>query len=165
MALVNWKTIEALSIFYQNGYDLLRDLIETDYQCTFWLAESGATWIRAIQLWETQSALLMQAKIPKICAEQLEIQVSEETISLQKIYRQPWEIEEDSQGEWASNRCKSLIPLPCRIQPQTAIAHWEGSTLMLTLQKAAIPSHPIKVVIQQSTRSVPKNSLLITTRR
>ena len=85
----------------------------------------------------------------------LDLQVTPETVLVSGDRLDTLEAQTDSESAFSAARFQSLIPLPKAIQPQTAIAELGGTTLTLTLMKAAETQRTAKLTVGDRARLLP----------
>lgn len=153
MTLVIQQIFSTLNALYQHQHHLLLDLLQASCSTTLWVSDSGATWIGAIQVWETEGQIEIDIKIPKIMPESLEMELTPETLLLTGKQNTPLEWIDDFDVEFTPGQFKSLIPLPGLVIPQSAIAHLTENVLSLTIEKAPQARSGVKIAISQASPS------------
>jgi HSP20 family protein len=136
MGLLHWEALRGLNTLYQQMYDLLHDLVQVSDKSTLWVADSGTTQISAVQVQETDAKLLLQIELPIGSADNLEIEVTEETVLIRGEQIKPVELRDYFDLEFYTGRFQSLIPLPVLVQPDAVLTELEGNVLTVTLQKS-----------------------------
>jgi HSP20 family protein len=104
------------------------------------LAKAGETpWSPAIELQETETALLLKAQLPGIKPEELDIQVSENAVFLSGEHQEATKTEERGifRSEFHYGQFKRVIPLPASIQREQVKAEMGDGLLTLTMLKAS----------------------------
>lgn len=158
MSLLRWEAIERLNSLHQQMYDLLHELIQVSYKSTLWISDSGTTQISAIQIRETDAKLILQVEIPSGSTENLEIEVTEEIVSIRGEQLKPVELRDYFDFEFYAGRFHSLIPLPALIQPQTVLTELQSNLLTLTFQKSWRSRCVVKVNVLDAAQLASEQS-------
>jgi HSP20 family protein len=152
--LARWHPLRELN-------SLLRQLDRTLSQLrqgeAFDLLPQGddAAWYPAIELQETETALILKATVPGMNAQDLDVQVSENWVAIAGNYQE----EKTAEGtdflhsEFQYGQFQRRIPLPVAIEPEQVQATCQDGLLTLTLPKAAPErQHIVKVNVQEQAR-------------
>ncbi len=105
-------------------------------QSTLWIGDWGSAQLTSVQLQETAQWLILTIAIPNVTAEELDIQVSAETVLIQGVQQEIAEVENYCCCSYVVGHFQSLIPLPCGIYPEIIEAELENEVLTLKLAKA-----------------------------
>jgi HSP20 family protein len=125
------------------------------------LAKAGETpWSPAIELQETETALLLKAQLPGIKPEELDIQVSENAVFLSGEHQEETKTEEQGifRSEFHYGQFKRVIPLPTSIQREQVKAEMSAGLLTLTMLKAS-PALPNLVKVPVAAADKPPASV------
>jgi HSP20 family molecular chaperone IbpA len=136
MIVLQQTTIQTLDFLYQHLLSWFQDRLESSCSSTLWVCDRGTTGASAIQIRETDTEIILSAKLPNVKAESLEIRVTQEIILLKGEQLVSIGMEDDVDQGFYPRHFQSLIPLPSLVQGQTAIANWKEDILTLTLQKS-----------------------------
>ncbi|GAA6621298.1 hypothetical protein NUACC26_071180 [Scytonema sp. NUACC26] len=95
------------------------------------------TKVPAVELHETEDAIHLKVEIPGMEAKDLDVQVTENTVSISGERRSETKIEEKgvTRSEFHYGKIKRVIPLPTRIQNNNVTAEYKDGILNLTLLK------------------------------
>ena len=124
-------TLDIFQILFQAFHDLKRNTCES----TLWVCDSGIPQPFDLDLQETRTLLILKIQFHHSRGS-LDLQITPETILVKGDRLPPIETQNSSEPEFPASRFQSLIPLPSSIQPRTAIAELNGTTLMLTMMKS-----------------------------
>ena len=169
MSVCQWQVLQVLDILSHHIHHLLNGSIQTTCESTLWIGDRGATWLQAVQVWETEHEITLSAKVPNLVPDSLEVEVTPETVLIQGKSRKPLDQQNYFDLEFCTNLFQSLIPLPVPVQTHAVLAELQDNHLMLTLQKAwrsrrfvkvkVLDSEPA-VVAQPWTQSLPDPCLI-----
>lgn len=127
-------------------------------QSTLWIGDWGSAQLTSVEVQETVQWLILQVAIPNVTAEELDIQVSAETVLIQAVQQEIAEVENYCRCSYVVGHFQSLIPLPCRIYPEIIEAELDNDVLTLKLAKAGeVFRQGVKFSLKHSAQSV--NSL------
>ena len=136
MTVSKQTTIQTLDFLYQHLLSWFQNRLESTYSSTLWVCDRGTTEGSTIQIAETDTEVILSAKLSNVNAESLEIQVTQERILLKGELLAPIGMQNDVEQALYPSHFQSLIPLPSLVQPQTAIAKCEEDILTLIVQKS-----------------------------
>ncbi|HEY9666037.1 MAG TPA: Hsp20/alpha crystallin family protein [Coleofasciculaceae cyanobacterium] len=141
MTLAYWESLRTLDRLSQSMQGLIAALLESCHQSTLWVGNAQTNCIGSIELWETNTDVILHAHIQDMEAEQLDVQVTQETALIQgKLMRH--EVED----YLYPNHFQSIIPLPSLVRPETVRANLQENTLTLRLTKLhAVPAQRVRV--------------------
>jgi HSP20 family molecular chaperone IbpA len=160
--LTSWQILQRLSIFEQYLYSVIREFLYSYGEDTIWTYEGGTTsGVSTIEIEETDTEIIIQAEISDIEAENIEVQVSPETVLIKGKEVQLTEIFSSFDFEFCPSQFQIVIPLPSLIQPHATIAEFNDGILKLTFQKSYNKKRLIKVKIFDTKDSAPEPSLAV----
>ena len=149
MTLAYWESLRALEQLSQSMQGVLATCLESYYQPTIWVGETETTCIRAVEIQETDTELILRVQISDTEAENLDVQVTQETVLIQESSTELDCVE----GYFCPDRFQSLIPLPCPVQPEMLQADLYRSTLTLRLVKKLSAVQRQKVQLNRASRN------------
>ncbi len=125
-----WQEIETLS----RQLDRLFDDFTTVNRTT---APAAQTWTPAIELKATDTAFVLRAELPGLAAQDLDIQVTCDSVSLAGEYRSETKNKDSKffRSEFRYGRFRRVVPLPVAIQNDQVKADFTDGILTLTLPK------------------------------
>jgi HSP20 family protein len=100
--------------------------------------ESGFSFVPAAEMQDTPEAFLLKLEVPGFKAEDLDIQVTGEAISIRGERRSESTSEDKgiTRSEFRYGRFRRVIPLPARVQNDQVEATYDSGILNLRLPKA-----------------------------
>ncbi|NKB18787.1 MAG: Hsp20/alpha crystallin family protein [Pseudanabaena sp. CRU_2_10] len=148
MSLIRWQPWRELDILRGQMDRLFEDLIHTSsHEFSSLPKVEDAAWAPAVEMQETDSDLILKAQIPGIEAKDLDIQVSEDAVSIAGEHREEKKTEEKGyfRSEFSYGRFQRIVPLPMRINNEQIGSEFKDGVLKLTLPKVE-KTAPKKVV-------------------
>ena len=139
--MISLRSQPTLNIF-QFLFPLFHNLKQKVYGSTLWVCDRGISQPFSLDLQETGTLLILKIQFHHSCGN-LDLQITPETVLVKGERLDPLEYQNYSESEFP--RFQSLIPLPSSIQPQTAIADLNGTTLTLTMMKSSEPQRTAKI--------------------
>ena len=132
MSLVHynpWRKIDHLERRFNH---LFEDLLSAK-----WNDVNSFTQVPAAELTQTDNVLHLKLEVPGIKPEELDIQVTEEAVSISGERKEATETKENghTRSEFYYGKFQRVIPLPVRIQNTNVTAKYENGILSLTLPK------------------------------
>ncbi len=133
--------LENLNIgrFFSNLYQRMRPVSNpstaSDPLLTLWVAQEGTTPIRDVKMQETATNILLKISIPSLKPENLQIQVTSETVFLSGEQIEQVQVLGYCDFTYPAQQFQSLIPLPYPVHPETVTAILHKNVLVLTLPK------------------------------
>lgn len=136
MSLVRWQPMRELETLRRQMDRLFED---------FWsdravpmLPSGEMTWMPAIELKETDTELVLKAAIPGINAKDLDVQVSEDAVTIAGEHQDEQKTEEKGyfRSEFHYGKFHRTITLPVFIRHAEATADFKDGVLILTMPKA-----------------------------
>ena len=134
MTLVRWSPWRELDTFQRQMNRLLDDSIVPSR----WQDTDDFPVVPAAELSETDHALQLKLELPGIEAKDLDIQVTEKSVSISGERKSETKSEEEgvTRSEFHYGRFQRVIPLPSRIQNTDVKAEYIDGILNLTLPKS-----------------------------
>lgn len=132
MALIRWEPLQEIDEI-QREMNRLFDRFQVPAS-----RENGFAFVPAAELQDTPEAFLLKLEVPGIKAEDLDIQVTGEAISISGERRSEQTSQEKgmTRTEFRYGRFRRVIPLPARIQNDQVEATYDNGILNLRLPKA-----------------------------
>ena len=125
-----WQEIETLSRQLDRLFDDFTPVNRTT-------APAVPTWTPAIELKATDTAFVLRAELPGLAAQDLDIQVTRDSVSLAGEYRSETRNEDGKffRSEFRYGSFRRVVPLPVAIQNDQVKADFTDGILTLTLPK------------------------------
>lgn len=141
MTLVRWSPWREIDTLHHQMNRLFDDAIAP----TPWLDANKLPVVPAAELSETDQALQLKLEIPGIDAKDLDIQVTEKSVSISGERKSETKTEEEgvTRTEFRYGKFQRVIPLPIRIQNTDVQAEYKDGILNLTLPKAEAEKHKV----------------------
>lgn len=132
MALIRWEPLQEMDDM-QREINRLFDRFQVPAT-----RESGFSFVPAAELQDTPEAFLLKVEVPGLKAEDLDIQVTGEAISVSGERRSESTSEDKgiTRSEFRYGRFRRVIPLPARVQNDQVQATYDSGILNLRLPKA-----------------------------
>jgi HSP20 family protein len=139
MSLLRWQPWREVDTLRQQMDRLFEDLIHDTHEVSLLPKHEDATWAPAVELKETDTNVILQAQIPGVEAKDLDIQVSQDAVSIAGEYRREKKTEEKGffRSEFAYGQFQRIVPLPVRIDNESIVSEFKNGILTLTLAKMA----------------------------
>lgn len=138
MSLIHWQPRKELDTLRQQINRLFDDLMHGKSNTEQILKFEDTLWIPAVEVKETNTAVILKAVVPGIDAKELDVQVSETSVAIAGEHEEEKRTEE--QGYFTSElhygRFHRVIPLPVPVKHEQVQAEFKAGILLLTLPKA-----------------------------
>ncbi|WP_414589162.1 Hsp20/alpha crystallin family protein [Scytonema sp. PCC 10023] len=133
MALVRWNPWQEMNSLQRQMNSLFDDMLVPTT-----VVERNFTRVPAAELQETADALHLKLELPGIEAKDLDVQVTQNAISIKGERKSETKTEEKgvTRSEFHYGKFQRVIPLPTRIQNTNVTAEYKDGILNLTLPKA-----------------------------
>ena len=152
--MVSLQSQPTLDIF-QFLFPIFHNLKQKVYDSTLWVCDRGSSQPFSLDLQETGTLLILKIQFHH-SGGSLDLQITPETVLVRGERLNPLEDQNYSESEFpAAAHFQSLIPLPSSIQPQTAIAELNGTTLTLTMMKSYKPQRTAKITVGDRAQPLP----------
>jgi HSP20 family protein len=148
MALVRWNPWREMATLQQQ---MNRLFDETLVPATGW--ERSLVRVPAAEMEETQDAIHLKLEVPGIEAKDLDVQVTEDAVSISGERKEETKTEENgvTKSEFHYGKFQRVIPLPARIQNTQVQAEYKDGILNLTLPKSEEEKNKVvKVNLEQA---------------
>lgn len=148
MALIRWNPWREINTL-QSQIDRLFD--ETLSPANSW--ERGLLRVPPAEMKETEEAIHLKLEVPGLEAKDLDVQVTENAVSISGERKSETKTEESGQtrSEFHYGKFQRVIPLPARIQNTNVTAEYKDGILNLTLPKTDQEKNKVvKVNLEQS---------------
>lgn len=121
-----------------NAFDDFESLVDRIFSNYYNCTNCDSSAQMPIELCEQGNSLVLKAILPGLKKEQINIEVSEDQVSLSGEYRSENEENNDQvyRSEFYAGRFERVIPLPQKIDHQKAKADYKDGVLTLTLPKS-----------------------------
>ncbi|KAB8320884.1 Hsp20/alpha crystallin family protein [Tolypothrix campylonemoides VB511288] len=133
MALVRWNPWQEMNSLQRQMNTLFDDMMVPTT-----VFERNFSRVPAAELQETAEAIHLKLELPGIEAKDLDVQVTQNAISIKGERKSETKTEEKgvTRSEFHYGKFQRVIPLPARIQNTNVTAEYKDGILNLTLPKA-----------------------------
>lgn len=133
MALVRWEPFREVESLQRQLNRLFDEIAPTGRR-----GEEGIAFIPSAEIEETRDAVHLKVEVPGVDAEDLDVQVSPEAVSISGERKSEIKTEERgiTRTEFRYGRFQRVIPLPTRVQHDQVQAEYKDGILKLRLPKA-----------------------------
>jgi HSP20 family protein len=145
MSLIRWQPLKELETLRHQMDRLFDELVHSDREFGQFPKLENVVWTPAIELKETDTELILKAVVPGIEAKDLDVQVSENAVSITGEHREEKRTEEQGyfRSELQYGQFQRIVPLPVAVKHDHVQSEFKDGVLTLTLPKAE--SSPPKV--------------------
>lgn len=148
MALVRWNPWREIATLQQQMNQLFDETLipATDRERSF-------VRVPAAEIEETQKAIHLKVELPGIDAKDLDVQVTQNTVSISGERKEETKTQENgvTRSEFNYGKFQRVIPLPARIQNTKVQAEYKDGILILTLPKMEEEKNKVvKVNLEQA---------------
>lgn len=159
MSLVHWQPLRELDTLRQQMNRLFDEWMHGDRDFPLFPKELKGNWEPAVELKETDTDIILKAAIPGVEAKDLDIQVSQDVVSLAGEHKEEKSSEEGGylRSELSYGRFQRIVPLPVSVKNDRVQSEFKNGVLTLTLPKVDSASrHVVKVDLttQEKAREV-----------
>ncbi|WP_421655130.1 Hsp20/alpha crystallin family protein [Leptothermofonsia sp. ETS-13] len=136
MAIIRWQPWQEMETLRQQMDQLFDEFVPVTRGASFSNGNRNA-WAPAIELKSTDTELVLRAELPGINAQDLDIQVSREAVSISGEYKTKTESKEGRviRSEFRYGSFHRVIPLPVAIRNNEVKAELKDGILTLSLPK------------------------------
>jgi HSP20 family protein len=155
MAIIRWQPWQEFDILRRQFDDLFDELAPVSRATP---KVNGHAWAPAIELKSTDEAIVLRAELPGISAENLDVQVARESVSISGEYKSETKTEDKEhqihRSEFRYGSFHRVIPLPASVQNDQVKADFKDGILNLTLPRVeAEKPKVVKVNLTESAAS------------
>lgn len=153
MSLIRWQPLKELETLRHQMNQVFDSWMHPDLESP--LTWNNTAWTPAIELQETDTELVVKAEVPGVEAKDLDVQVTENTVSIAGSHREETRTEEKGmvRSELRYGQFQRLIPLPTTVQYEQVKADFKNGILTLTLPKVESTRKPVvKVNLEEQLR-------------
>lgn len=137
MTMIRWEPFREFDILRREMNRLFYDMAAANREEANLTAANRADWLPAIELQDNGNNLVIRAEIPGVNAQDLDVQVTKEAVSIAGEHRYEKRSEEHGnvRSEFRYGRFQRVIPLPAKVQNEQVQADLKDGILTLTLPK------------------------------
>lgn len=103
-----------------------------------------------VDVYEMEKEVVVKAELPGLTKEEVEVQATEESVTLRGQFRKDEEVSEEGyhMRERRFGRFERTIPLPSQVKPEEAKAKFENGVLEIRLPKVELVPKARKIEIE-----------------
>ena len=155
MTLSRWQPFRELSDLRKQMDRLFEDMLSVNDRDWMGLHNMGGMWTPAVEVEEQDKELILKAEIPGIDAKDLEVEVSEDRVTISGEHKEEKKTEDQEKNyfhsEFHYGKFQRVIPLPVAIKTDEIKSDFEKGVLTLTLPKVEdAPKKSVKVKLPGS---------------
>ncbi len=145
MALIRWEPFREVESLQREMNSLFDTLMPRTAQGSI---PAGAGFLPAAEMHETPNAIELKVEVPGMEANDLDVQVTAEAVSISGERKIEKKSEERgmTRSEFRYGRFQRIIPLPTRIQNDNVQAEYTNGVLRLTLPKAEAEKNKVVTI-------------------
>lgn len=161
MTLIRWQPWQEFDVLRRQFDDLFDELAPISRVTGKTNAQHN--WSPAIELKSTNDAVVLRAELPGISAENLDVQVSREAVSITGEYKSETKTEDKEhhvyRSEFRYGSFQRVIPLPVAVQNDQVKAEFKDGILTLTLPKVeAEKPKVVKLNLAEATANLAEST-------
>ena len=153
MTLSKWQPFPELSSMRKQMDRLFEELLSVGDSDWMGLHGLGGRWTPAVELEETETELVLKAEIPGIEAQELEVEVGEERVTISGEHKHKKRSEDKNyfHSEFHYGKFERVVPLPIPIKTDEIKSEFKQGILTLTLPKVEeVPKKVVKINLEDS---------------
>ncbi|MEH2175780.1 Hsp20/alpha crystallin family protein [Nostoc sp.] len=137
MALIRWEPFREMEILRRQMDQLFSELTVAERGNSEISASPRTAWVPAVELHDNGSELLLRVEIPGVEAKDLDIQVTQDAVSIAGEHRYEKHSQSNAKvhSEFRYGNFTRVIPLPTKVQNQQVKADLKDGILILNLPK------------------------------
>ncbi|MBH8566342.1 Hsp20/alpha crystallin family protein [Nostoc sp. CENA67] len=137
MALIRWEPFREVEILRRQMDQLFSELAAVERGNSDIPSSRQTAWVPAVELHDKGSFLLFRAELPGVEGKDLDIQVTQDAVSIAGEHRYEKQSESNNsiRSEFRYGSFQRVIPLPTKVQNQQVKADLKNGILTLTLPK------------------------------
>ena len=156
MSLMRWQPFHELDNLRNQMNHLVEEIMRGEREIPF-LPKGEVTWSPAVELKETETDIILKVQIPGIDAKDLNVEVSEESVSITGEHREEKKVDEKGffRSEFRYGRFERLVPLPNAVKNDLVKSEFKNGLLTLTMPKLAKTDRKVvKVNLAEEARGI-----------
>jgi len=148
MALIKWEPSEGLATLRREVDRLFEDFFDGG-SLRFW----GRGAAPAVEVCDTKDAVVVKAQVPGVSKDQLQVNITEDTLTLKGEVKEEEKKEEQNfyRREFHYGAFERTIALPTAVQADKATAQLKDGMLEITLPKSASAQTKVKQIPIQTS--------------
>ncbi len=137
MAFIRWEPFREMEILRRQMDQLFSELTAAERSNSDISPSQRTAWVPAVELHDNGSELLLRVEIPGVEAKDLDIQVTQDAVSIAGEHRYEKHSQSNARvhSEFRYGNFVRVVPLPTKVQNQQVKADLKDGILILTLPK------------------------------
>lgn len=145
MTIMRWEPIREIDTVRREMDRLFSDLTSVSPNDYF----NHDNFMPAVELTETDDDVILKLEVPGIATEDLEIEATADSVTIQGERKPVEQTEGYSRSEFRYGKFTRVVPMPVQVQNTKATAAYQDGLLTLTLPKAeAEKNKVVKVAVE-----------------
>ncbi len=145
MTLMRWEPMREIDAVRREMDRLFGDLTATSQNDYF----GRDNFMPAVELTETDDNVILKLEVPGIASEDLDIQATADSVTIEGERKQVEQAEGYSRSEFRYGKFTRVVPMPVQVKNTEATAAYQDGLLTLTLPKAeAEKDKVVKVAVE-----------------
>ncbi len=155
MTLNKWQPFQELSTIRKQMDRLFEDMLSVGDRDWLGLHSMGGMWTPAVEIEETDKELVLKAEIPGIDIKDLDVEVSEDRVTISGEHKEEKRTEDKDKNyfhsEFHYGQFQRIVPLPMPIRTDEIKSEFKHGILTLTMPKVEeAPKKVVKVHLEDS---------------
>ena len=155
MTLSRWQPFQELSSIRKQMDSLFEDMLSVGDRDWWGLHSMGGMWTPAVEIAENEGELVLKAEIPGIDAQDLEVEVGEDRVTISGEHKEEKRSEDKEKNffrsEFHYGKFQRIVPLPMPVKTDAIKSEFKHGILTLTLPKVEdAPKKVVKVNVEES---------------
>lgn len=135
MVIIPVKSFRVLNPLRQQMEQLFDDMLQRDRSFTLLSSNRNSTWTPAIRIQETEAEIILQAEVPVVDAEALDVAVSYEAVSIVGSSCENHTDAKRFRPEFDRSQFQRIVRLPALIQNNQVKFEFKNGILTLIMPK------------------------------
>lgn len=135
MVITPVQSFRVLDPLRQQMEQLFDDMLQRDRGFTLLSSTRNSTWTPAIKIQETEAEIILQAEVPVVDAEALDVEVSHEAVSIVGSGCEKYTEAKRFRPEFNHGQFQRIVRLPALIQNDQVKSKFKNGILTLTMPK------------------------------
>ena len=137
MSLIHWQPLKELNTLQHRMNRLFDEFMHGETALQQTPSTWDTLWAPAIELKETDTEIVLKAQVPGVDAKDLDIQVSEDAVSISGVHQEEKRTEEKGmvRSEFHYGQFQRMVPLPISVQYEKVKAEFKDGVVTLVLPK------------------------------
>ncbi len=155
MTLSRWQPFRELTTIRKQMDRLFEDMLDSQDKDWLGLHSVGGMWTPAVELEETEVALILKAEIPGIDAKDLTVEVDQDRVTISGEYKKEDKVTDKEQNffrsEFYYGEFERNVSLPMPVKTDAIKSSFKDGVLTLTMPKVTVePKKSVKINLSDS---------------